>query len=56
MGFLGDSAAGKTPIVNSIMGLEFKKDLLATIGSQKIERKFKLKIQRNKNNYLGRFW
>ena len=46
IGLLGDTAVGKSVIVNSILGLEFSKneDLLATIGTEKSEIKFKLKI------------
>ena len=45
IGLLGDTAVGKSAIVNSILGLEFSKneDLLATIGTEKSEIKFKLK-------------
>ena len=43
IGLLGDSKVGKTAIVQSIMNIEFSKDMLATIGSEKSERRFKLK-------------
>lgn len=43
IGLLGDSTVGKTAIVQSIMNIEFSKDMLATIGSEKLERRFKLK-------------
>ena len=43
IGLLGDSTVGKTAIVQSIMNIEFNEDMLATIGSEKSERRFKLK-------------
>ena len=43
IGLLGDSTVGKTAIVQSIMNIEFSKDMLVTIGSEKLERRFKLK-------------
>ena len=35
--------AGKTSIINRFMGLEFYKDNLTTIGSEKLEKKYKVK-------------
>ena len=43
IGFLGNSMAGKTSIINRFMGLEFYKDNLTTIGSEKLEKKYKVK-------------
>ena len=46
IGLLGDTTVGKTAIANSIIGLDFdkfNKELLATIGQDKYEKKFKLK-------------
>ena len=46
IGLLGDTTVGKSAIANSIIGLEFSKfdsELMATIGSDKFEKKFKLK-------------
>ena len=43
IGLLGNTTVGKTAILNSIMSLEFNEDMLMTIGSVKLEMKFKLK-------------
>ena len=43
IGLLGDDAVGKTSICNSLAGLEFTEDTIATIGPEKIEVKFPLK-------------
>jgi len=40
---LGDSTVGKTAICNSLMNIEFSQDMLSTIGSDKLETKFRLK-------------
>ena len=42
IGFMGDSAVGKTAIIESILGLEFNLDMLTTY-SERYETKFKLK-------------
>ena len=46
IGLLGDSTVGKTAICNSLLGLEFNQDMLSTIGSDKLETKFLLKMRR----------
>ena len=38
--FLGDSSVGKTCLCSSILHIEFTQDVLATIGTEKIETKF----------------
>ena len=43
IGFLGNSMAGKTSIINRFIGLEFCKDNMTTIGSNKLEKKYKVK-------------
>ena len=43
VGILGDSAVGKTAILNSILNMEFKEEGIATIGTDKYEQNFKLK-------------
>ena len=43
IGILGDSEVGKTAICNSFFNIEFTEDMLATIGSEKLEKKIKLK-------------
>ena len=40
---LGDSRVGKSTIVNKFINLDFKDDLLSTIGSDRFETKFTLK-------------
>ena len=40
---LGDSQTGKTSICNSIMGIDFREDTLATIGADKFETRSTLK-------------
>ena len=40
---LGDSHTGKTSIFGSFMGMEFCQEILATIGTDKLERRFSLK-------------
>jgi len=40
---LGDSRVGKSTIVNKFMNIDFKDDLLSTIGSDRFETKFTLK-------------
>ena len=42
LGLFGDSAVGKTSIVNSFLNLEFNLDMIATIGTEKSEAKLKL--------------
>ena len=42
IGLLGDSMVGKSTIVTKFINLEFKDDLLTTIGSDKYDTKFKL--------------
>ena len=42
LGIFGDSAVGKTSIVNSFLNLEFYRDMIATIGTDKYEAKLKL--------------
>ena len=42
IGLLGDSAVGKSTIVTKFINLDFKDDLLSTIGSDKYDTKFKL--------------
>ena len=42
LGIFGDSAVGKTSIVNSFLNLEFNRDMVATIGTDKSEAKLKL--------------
>ena len=39
---LGDHAVGKTCICNSLMGMQFEQNTLATIGYEKIEKAFKV--------------
>ena len=39
---LGDNAVGKTSICNSLMGMQFEQNTLATIGYEKIEKAFKV--------------
>ena len=39
VGLLGDGAVGKTAICNTYLGLEFKEDMLATIGSERNDTK-----------------
>ena len=43
IGLVGDSTSGKTDIVNSFFNIEFDKDMLSTIGSDKLETKYTLK-------------
>ena len=43
IGFLGSSWAGKTSIINRFMGLEFCEDVMSTIGTEKSEKKFRVK-------------
>ena len=43
IGFLGSSWAGKTSIINRFMGLEFCEDGMSTIGTEKFEKKFRVK-------------
>ena len=38
--FLGDSSVGKTCLCSSILHIEFTQDVLSTIGTEKIEKKF----------------
>ena len=40
---MGDSRVGKSTIVNKFINLDFKDDLLSTIGSDRFETKFTLK-------------
>ena len=40
---LGDNAVGKSSICNSILNIEFKEDLLSTIGIERLNTKFTLK-------------
>ena len=40
---LGDTEVGKTATMNSILGLEFKNEMIMTIGTDKSQTKFKLK-------------
>ena len=40
---LGDSRVGKSTIVNKFINIDFKDDLLSTIGSDRFETKFTLK-------------
>ena len=42
IGLLGDSAVGKSTIVTKFINLDFKDDLLSTIGSDKYDTKFTL--------------
>ena len=42
LGIFGDSAVGKTCIVNSFLNMEFERDMIATIGTDKYEAKLKL--------------
>ena len=42
LGIFGDSAVGKTRIVNSFLNLEFNRDMMATIGTEISEAKLKL--------------
>ena len=42
LGIFGDSAVGKTCIVNSFLNMEFERDMIATIGTDKSEAKLKL--------------
>ena len=43
IGLLGDTAVGKTAIINSIFGVEFNLQMIMTIGTEKLQTKFKLK-------------
>ena len=43
IGLLGDTKVGKTAICNSFSGNEFSQDILDTIGTDKFEKKVKLK-------------
>ena len=40
---LGDNAVGKSSICNSILNIEFKEDLLSTIGIERMQTSFTLK-------------
>ena len=42
IGLLGDSMVGKSTIVTKFINLDFKDDLLATIGSDRYDTKYKL--------------
>ena len=42
IGLLGDTRVGKTSIINSFIGMEFRNDLYDTIGSDKFDKKVKL--------------
>ena len=42
IGFLGDTDVGKSAICYSFLGLEFYEDRIGTIGSEKLETKYKL--------------
>ena len=44
IGLLGDSTVGKTAICNSFFNMEFNQDMLSTIGSDKLETKYTLKV------------
>ena len=44
---LGDSKVGKSTIVNKYIKLDFKDDLLSTIGSDRFETKFTLENGEN---------
>ena len=39
LGLLGDSSVGKTSICLTYTGIEFKQDILSTIGADKFEKK-----------------
>ncbi len=39
LGLLGDSNVGKISICNTYMGNEFRRDVIATIGTDKFEKK-----------------
>ena len=43
LGLLGDSSVGKTSICLTYTGIEFKQDILSTIGADKFEKKITLK-------------
>ena len=43
IGFLGDSPVGKTSVCKSFAGYEFSEEEIATIGSDRFEKKVTLK-------------
>ena len=58
IGLLGDGMVGKSAICNRFLGLEFTIDTITTIGSDKFEKKIKLKNGKEIklhyfNNFMG---
>ena len=40
---LGDSNIGKTSICNTLIGIEYREDMISSIGTEKSERIFRMK-------------